>query len=128
MPELDYIQGLRRAGLPDPVRQQVVRRKDGRYYLDADFADLVVTVEINGAQHLELRAKERDDLRRTRLAIGGRLVVDIASYTVRHDNELAVLFTAEALLSRGWVPGPAVRRRLQLMAAGRGPSWQDFAA
>ena len=113
LPEIEFLRGLRRAGLPTPTRQRVVRRRDGRYYLDAEFDPYRVTVEVNGAQHLELLAKEHDDLRRTRLSIGGRLVVDLGSYTVRHHNDLAMLLTAEALLSRGWVPDRRGRRRLE---------------
>ncbi len=79
LPELDYLHGLRRFGLPEPTRQRVVRRPDGRYYLDAELDPWAVTVEINGVHHLDVRQKEFDDVRRTRLAIGGRLVVDIGS-------------------------------------------------
>lgn len=80
LPEIEFLRGLRRAGLPTPTRQRVVRRRDGRYHLDAEFDPYRVTVEVNGAQHLELLAKEHDDLRRTRLSFGGRLVVDLGSY------------------------------------------------
>lgn len=73
LPELEWLRGLRRAGLPSPTRQAVVRGPHGRYYLDAEFAPYGVAVEINGAQHLELLAREADDLRRARIAIGGRL-------------------------------------------------------
>ena len=128
LPELEYLDALRRAGLPEPTRQKRVRRRDGHYYLDADFEEFEVTVEINGAQHLALMSKEYDDRRRAGLAIGGRLVVDIGSYTVRHDSDLAALLTAQALVSRGWRPSPAVRRRLQRMAVRRGESWGTFAA
>jgi hypothetical protein len=76
-------------------------------------------VEINGAQHIELLTKEADDVRRARLAIGGRLTVDIGSYIVRHDNDLARLITAEALRSRGWVPAPHVAQALRELAAQR---------
>jgi len=120
LPELEFLRGLRRAGLPEPARQRPVRRPDGRYYLDADFDPYQVTVEVNGAQHLDQLVKEADDIRRTRLAIGGRLVVDLGSYTVRHDNDVAVLLTADALRSRGWRPGTRVRRRLERMAAATG--------
>ena len=116
LPELDYLRGLRRSGLPEPTRQRVVQRPDGRYYLDAEFDPWAVTVEINGVQHLDIRQKEFDDVRRTQLAIGGRLVVDIGSYIVRHDISLAVLLTADALISRGWDPGREVLRRLLRLA------------
>jgi len=117
LPEQDYLRVLRRARLPLPTRERVVRRPDGRYVLDADFDAWLVTVEINGAHHMDVRQKEWDDIRRTRLAIGGRLVVDIGSWTVRHDSNLAVLLTADALLSRGWRPTKRRRAALEAMAA-----------
>lgn len=120
LPELEYLRGLRRVGLPTPTRQRTVKRPDGRYYLDCEFDPYAVSVEINGAQHIELLAKEADDVRRTRLAIGGRLMVDIGSYLVRHDNDRAMVITAEALTSRGWVPSPEVERRIRELAGQRG--------
>ena len=120
LPELEYLRGIRRAGLPTPTRQRIVKRPHGRYYLDCEFDPFGVTVEINGGQHIELLTKEADDVRRTWLAIGGRLVVDLGSYIVRHDNDLAVLMTAEALRSRGWVPSTDVAERLGEVAAHRG--------
>lgn len=122
LPELELLRGFRRVGLPLPDRQRLVQRGDGRYYLDADFDQFAVTIEVNGAQHIELLLKEADDLRRTRLATGGRLVVDLGSYTVRHDNDLAMLIVADALLSRGWPPDAPVRQRLQSLAHKRA-SW-----
>jgi hypothetical protein len=112
LPELDYARALRRAGLPAPTRQRKVRRPNGVWYLDNDFDDWLVTVEVNGMQHHDLLASESDDVRRGGLQARGRLVVDISSYTVRHRERLAVLRTAEALTSRGWVPTGAVRARL----------------
>jgi hypothetical protein len=103
-----------------PTRQRIVRHSNGRYHLDCDFEPYGVTVEINGAQHIELLAKESDDVRRTRLAIGGRLVVDLGSHLVRHDIDLAMLITADALRSRGWAPAPNVTHRLAGLAAQQG--------
>jgi hypothetical protein len=119
LPELEYLRGVRRVGLPVPTRQRIVRHDNGRYYLDCEFDAYKVTVEINGAQHVEMLTKELDDVRRTRLAIGGRLMVDIGSYLVRHDIDLAMLITADALRSRGWVPSPVVAHRLGELAAQR---------
>ena len=117
LPELADLHGLRCFGLPEPTRQRVVRRSDWRYYLDAELDPAPATVEINGVHHLYVRQKEFDHVRRTRLAIGGRLVVDIGSYIVRHYIALAVLLTADALLSRGWEPARDVRQRLLDLAA-----------
>jgi hypothetical protein len=120
LPEIEWSRGIRRAGLPPPTRQRVVEHAGGRYYLDADFEPWLVTVEINGAQHLSLLHKEADDERRFLLSSGGRLVVDIASYLVRHDIDRCVLRTARALSARGWQPEPRVHERLETMARGKG--------
>ena len=106
LPELDYSRALRRAGLPQPTRQRRVRRPNGVWYLDNDFEEWAVTVEINGIQHRELLASEADDVRRTALQVAGRIAVDISSYAVRHRPALAVLRTAEALMAHGFRPSP----------------------
>ena len=64
-----YARALRRAGLPEPTRQRKVRRPNGVWYLDNDFDDWLVTVEVNGMQHHDLLASEADDFRRGVLAI-----------------------------------------------------------
>jgi hypothetical protein len=112
LPELDYARVLRRAGLPAPTRQRKICRPNGVWYLDNDFDGWLVTVEVNGMQHHDLLASESDDVRRGGLQARGRLVVDLSSYTVRHRERIAALRTAEALMSRGWVPPRAVRARL----------------
>ena len=52
-----------------------------------------------------------------------------ASWTVRHDSDLAVLLTADALLARGWRPTQRLRATLEAMAV-RAPafSWTSSAA
>lgn len=118
LPELEWLSAIRRGGLPEPTSQQLVPRQGGRYYLDADFDSYGVTVEINGAQHLDLPQRDLDDERRNEMVLGGRLVIDISSHTVRHDPGRAVLRTAGALYARGWRPTPAVDQRLRRLAAG----------
>ncbi len=112
LPEVQFSRGLRRAGLPEPSRQRRVRRPDGTYYLDADFVDYAVTVEVNGIQHYELLLSEADDVRRFALQLTGRMVVDMSSYAVRHQIERCMLMIAEALSSHGWVPPAKSRMRL----------------
>ena len=126
LPELDYARALRRAGLPQPTRQRKVCRRNGVWYLDNDFDDWLVTVEVNGMQHHELLASEADDIRRAGLQIRGRLVVDISSYAVRHREPLVVLRTAEALVSRGWRPAPKAAAVLAEYARLEG--WPELAA
>jgi hypothetical protein len=110
LPELEYLRGLRAAGLPLPTRQRKLQRPDGTWYLDNDFGEHLVTVEINGLQHYELLLREADDFQRAVLQISGRIVVDLSSYAVRHQIEQSMLVTAEALIAHGWRPtGRATR-------------------
>lgn len=129
VPELAWVVGLRRFGLPEPTRQAKVRNARGWYFLDARFDPWRVAVEINGIQHLELRAREADDERRLALAAGGLLVVDLSSYLVRHEIGVAMLRTARALYARGWQPEPRTVALLQRVAAQRRePLWLPAAA
>jgi hypothetical protein len=116
LPEAEWTRALRRFGLPEPTRQRKVRRADGTWYLDADFEVFLVGVEINGSQHQLVGAVLLDDHRRNVLGTGGRLVITIASYVVRHHPGRAVIATAAALLSRGWTPEPQVLARLEALA------------
>lgn len=117
LPEAEWAKALRRYGLPDPTRQRKVRRADGTWYLDADFDEFLVGVEINGSQHQVAGAVVLDDHRRNVLGTGGRLVITIGSHAVRHRPGQAVVATAAALLSRGWDPAPSVLDRLTALAA-----------
>lgn len=113
LPEMELLRGLRRAGLPEPRRQRKLQRADGTWYLDADFADYLVTVEVNGLQHYEQTLREADDFRRAVLQIGGRIVVDLSSYAVRHELARSLLLVAETLMSHGYRPPPDTERRLE---------------
>ena len=123
LPELAYAQALRRTGLPQPDRQSKLKRAKGAWYLDNDFDDWAVTVEVNGSQHYSLLARESDDDRRFVQQVQGRLVVDISSYVVRHRPGIAVLRTAEALLSRGYQPEPSVLAALLDLARQEDWTW-----
>lgn len=116
LPERRWARAIRRHRLPEPTRQQLVRRADGTWYLDADFHPYGVGVEINGTQHLLARAAAYDDHRRNVLGTGGRLIITLPSHVVRHRVGEAVVATAAALLSRGWAPSPSVRRDLAQLA------------
>jgi very-short-patch-repair endonuclease len=100
--ELDVGQAMRRRGLPEPARQAVRRRPSGSQYLDADFPEHGITVEVDGAQHDLPDARLADLLRDLDLATGRRTVVRLPLVAWRLDEE-AVLDGLEALfVSRGW--------------------------
>lgn len=116
LPELDYARALRRTGLPRPTSQRKVRRRSGVWYLDNDFDEWAVTVEVNGMQHYRLLASEADGVRRTVLQTRGRIVVDVSSYAVRNRVGLAMLATAEALIAHGYRPSARTREILDAYA------------
>ena len=53
LPEVAFSRLVRCAGLPPPTRQAILRRPDGRYYLDAEWRPQRVAAEIDGLAHLE---------------------------------------------------------------------------
>jgi very-short-patch-repair endonuclease len=61
--ELDFVRLLRRHGLPQPDRRQLLVRADGKRYLDAWWKRQRVAVEIDGAHHLEVGQWDADVLR-----------------------------------------------------------------
>jgi hypothetical protein len=116
LPELEFLRGLRAAGLPEPARQRKLQHADGTWYLDNDFTAYLVTVEVNGLQHYEQLLREADDFQRAVLQISGRIVVDLSSYAVRHQCEQSMLLIAETLVAHGWQPSP---RAVRVLAAYR---------
>ena len=100
--ELDVARAMRSRGLPEPTRQAVRRRASGTQYLDADFPDHGVTVEVDGAQHDLPDQRLADLVRDLGLATEGRTTVRIPLVAWRLD-ESAVLDALEGLFrSRGW--------------------------
>lgn len=84
VPERDFALLVRRAGLPEPTRQRVLRGRDGSYYLDADWDAHGVSAEVHGVHH---RGQWEQDLaRHNEITAGGRRVLHFTSYAVRHDG------------------------------------------
>lgn len=100
--ELDVGRAMRGRGLPEPRRQAIRQRASGVQYLDADFPDYEVTLEIDGSQHDEAQARLTDLLRDIAVASDGGTTVRIPLVAWRLD-EAAVLDALEMLFtSRGW--------------------------
>lgn len=104
LPELLFLEVLRAAGLPTPVRQVVRLRPDGRYYLDAAWPGLGLVVEVDGSHHRDASNWEADVLRQDELVVGGLVVVRVLSWWVRERPALVADLVRRALLSRGWRP------------------------
>ncbi|MFG3709451.1 endonuclease domain-containing protein [Micromonospora sp. NPDC047730] len=103
--ELDFLGLVRRAGLPEPIRQMIRRDASGRRrYLDAYFEEWRVHVEIDGGQHLDPRAAWADMRRQNDLWVEGDRVLRFPSWALRaHPAEVIAQLRA-ALRRAGW-PG-----------------------
>lgn len=104
VPEADFLRAVRRAGLPEPERQVLRQRADGRWYLDVRWAAYRVTVEIDGAGHDDLLAREADQARDNALTADGERVLRFSNHAVRTRPDEVVALVRRALLAAGW-PG-----------------------
>ena len=110
LPERQFALLVRRAGFPEPVRQRVVRRRDGRCFLDADWREYGFCVEVHGSQHFEAVQWDRDLARQNAVAATGRRVLQFTSFAVRHDPDTVRTAVERALRTGGW-DGRRPRRR-----------------
>ena len=88
--EVLFIRMCRECGLPTPTRQR--RRKDaaGRWrYLDVDFDDYRLVVEIDGQQHMEALPWWEDMMRNNELVVDEqKTLLRFAGFALRHQREL----------------------------------------
>jgi very-short-patch-repair endonuclease len=100
--ELDVLSGLRRRRLPEPSRQEIRRLASGRIYLDIEWEEWRLVVEVDGEQHDEPEQRLADTLRDLDVTAGGETVLRIPLLAWRL-NEEAVLDRLTAIfVSRGW--------------------------
>ena len=88
--EVLFIRMCRKHGLPTPTRQR--RRKDasGRWrYLDVDFDDYRLVVEIDGQQHMEALPWWEDMMRNNEVVVDEqKTLLRFAGFALRHQSEL----------------------------------------
>ncbi|KAA1376499.1 hypothetical protein [Aeromicrobium fastidiosum] len=102
LPERDFDDIRRGAGLPAPSRQRAVRSPTGRYYLDAGWDAWDVAVEIHGLPHLEVQQWSADVVRANEVVIGGPRLIAFTSYATRHQKALVADQLTRLLRSAGW--------------------------
>lgn len=102
LPERDFDEIRRELGLPAPARQRVLQRPDGRYYLDADWPDFGVSVEIHGTHHMEVAQWSADLARGNEVTISGRQVLVFTSFAIRHERERVADQLTRLFNARGW--------------------------
>jgi hypothetical protein len=104
LPERDFEVLRRTRGLPAPTRQSVLRRVDGRYYLDNDWPAFGIRVEIHGIPHSEVRNWDEDLLRQNDITIDGGGLLVFSSYAIRHFGPVVGEQLEKAFVARGWSP------------------------
>ena len=87
LPERDFDLIWRRRRLPAPTRQAVLRRSDGRYYLDRRWDQFGLACEIQGMPHLDVAQWDDDLDRQNEIVILGPRLLFFTSYAVRHLDE-----------------------------------------
>ncbi len=104
VPERDFDEIRRQWGLPTPTRQRVLKRPDGRYYLDVDWEDYKISAEIDGMPHMSVLNWDADLDRMNEIAIDHRTLLRFTSYAVRHRKPAVASTLVRAFTSRGWRP------------------------
>ncbi|WP_166355399.1 hypothetical protein [Phytoactinopolyspora limicola] len=105
VPEWRFAAIIRTYALPEPSRQLVRQRPDGRSYLDAGWDEYALYAEVDGMGHLEARRWEADIDRANEIVISSGVLLRFTSYAVRHRAEAVASTLIRALMARGW-PGP----------------------
>jgi hypothetical protein len=103
--EVEFARLCRRAGLPDPSRQVARMDAGGRKrYRDVYFDDWKVHVEIDGGQHIEVRAWHADMWQHNEVAIAGERLLRFPAWAVRHCPDKVISQLRAALVAAGWRP------------------------
>jgi hypothetical protein len=90
VPERSFDEIRREVGLPPPERQAVVRRSDGRYYLDVWWAAFNLAVEVHGIPHMDGERWDGDLLRLNEAVIDGRRTLVFSSYAIRRQRPVVI--------------------------------------
>lgn len=73
--ELDFVEGCRTRGLPEPEAQSLCRAANGTYYLDFRWPRYRVVVEVDGIHHTWLSEVVADALRQNQVVLEGDTVL-----------------------------------------------------
>ncbi len=110
--ETEMLQLLRRAALPEPVRQYEVTVATRRFRIDLAYPDLKIALEIDGDEpHFGARKTDADDTRDGLLQLGGWLTQHFTKRHIRNEPRESVERVREAFRQRsiGGTAAPGVR-------------------
>jgi len=101
--EIDFARLCRRAGLPEPSRQVVRTDRNGRKrYRDVFFDEWAIQVEIDGSQHMDVRAWYADMRQGNEIAISGVRLLRSPGWALRHRPDEVIADLRAALTAAGW--------------------------
>ncbi len=112
--ETEMIQLIRRAGLPDPVRQLEVVVASRRFRLDLAYPDLKIAIEIDGDEpHFGTRATDNDRTRDGLLQLDDWLTQHFTKRHIRLEERASAQRLRDAIRARSLVGTRAVERGSQ---------------
>jgi very-short-patch-repair endonuclease len=120
LPESEFLRLCQRNQLPGPDLQHQRRDDTGRSrFLDAYFAEWGVHVEIDGAQHTDVRQWWADMYKQNSIWIAGDRILRFPAWAVRHQPEEVTAQLRDALSAAGWQPANAPASRQPAARAGK---------
>jgi hypothetical protein len=87
LPERDFDRIRAECRLPRPDRQAVLRRSDGKFYLDARWRRFNLSCEVHGIPHMRVENWDDDLLRLNEVTIRGDRTMVFSSYVIRRHPE-----------------------------------------
>ena len=102
LPERDVELIRRRCRLPEPTRQSVLRRRDGRYYLDLDWHRYHARCEVHGIPHSYVAQWDADVDRTNEIALTGPRLLVFTSWAVRRRPDRVGDQLTRLLRRGGW--------------------------
>jgi len=105
--ELDVVEALRQRGLPPPSRQAIRKRKDGTQYLDLEWPEFRLVLEIDGIGHDAPGQPVSDWVRDLTLLAEGSNVMRLKTMAWLLDRDAVLDAVEEVFRSRGWAPAAA---------------------
>lgn len=103
--EIDFARLCRRYGLPEPTRQAIRTDAQGRKrYRDVLYEEYGVHVEIDGGQHMQVRAWTNDMRQHNEIVISGMRLLRFTTWMIRHRPDETIAQLRAALIAGGWRP------------------------
>ncbi len=100
--EPDFARLCREQGLPTPARQALRRTARGRAYLDVEWPEYDLVVEIDGVHHRDAPVAVDDALRQNEVTLQRSVVLRIPNLALRVGPDEFMAQVRRALVAGGW--------------------------